>query len=113
MEDAVDTDRSIHSTREDLKHESMSETVEMSDMSCRHFIFYPLMYGGYFFSYFVPQRRCRIEPIEAELSVISSSLSNISHALRLSQGRRQLVHIAAFFLGSFTKQAYKEIPGGF
>jgi hypothetical protein len=57
VEDAVDTDRSIHSTREDLKHESMSETVEMSEMSCRHFIFYPLMYGFFLsFSYFVPQR---------------------------------------------------------
>jgi hypothetical protein len=43
----------VRSTREDLKHESMSETVEMSDMSCRHFIFYPLMYGGYFFFVFL------------------------------------------------------------
>lgn len=99
MEDAVDTDRSIHSTREDLKHESMSETVEMSDMSCRHFIFYPLMYGGYFFSYFVPQRRCRIEPIEAELSVISSSLSNI-HTRCVSPNGAANLYITAFFFGS-------------
>lgn len=48
------------------------------------------------FSYFVPQRRCRIEPRRSCL-VISSSLSNI-HTRCVSQWRRQLVHIAAFFL---------------
>lgn len=67
MEDAVVSIQIVQSTREDLKHEIMPETVEMSDMSCRHFIFYPLMYGFFFFFVFRSSAALQ-NRTEAELS---------------------------------------------